>query len=403
MLSTATVGERIALYRRRRGLGQAQLARLVGRTASWLEQVERGVRSVDRAAVLGQLAAVLRVPVGDLAPGSLVEQERDEEAPAVAAVRAALTAYPTLAKPVNGRPPSGRELIALRYAVDHAWELVSAARQSELAELLPGLLARAEAARAAWVRSDDRTSLTLAAETYQLTSALLSQACEPVLAWLAADRALVVAELSGDRLLTAASAFRLTEAFLTADRLEQALHVATATADALERRLENAAPELVSVWGALHLLAAVAAAGRQQREQALAHLDHAGTAARRVGEGRNDGHTGFGPAAVALHEVSVAVELGDPVRALRVATTVDTGPLAPEHLARLSIDVARAAAQHGRPDEAVTALLQAERLTPELVAASSRSREVVRELLATGSGAGIPELHPLAQRLGLMT
>ncbi len=43
-MSTGSLGERIAAYRRRRrrGLSQAALAGLVGRSESWLSQVERG-------------------------------------------------------------------------------------------------------------------------------------------------------------------------------------------------------------------------------------------------------------------------------------------------------------------------------------------------------------------------
>ena len=37
-------GQRIARARQRRGLSQAVLAGLVGRSESWLSQVERGVR-----------------------------------------------------------------------------------------------------------------------------------------------------------------------------------------------------------------------------------------------------------------------------------------------------------------------------------------------------------------------
>lgn len=36
------LGERIAFYRRRRGLTQAVLAGLVGRSEDWLSKVERG-------------------------------------------------------------------------------------------------------------------------------------------------------------------------------------------------------------------------------------------------------------------------------------------------------------------------------------------------------------------------
>ena len=54
-------GQRIARARRRRGLSQAALAGLVGRSESWLSQVERGLREVDSHTVLVSLAEILRV------------------------------------------------------------------------------------------------------------------------------------------------------------------------------------------------------------------------------------------------------------------------------------------------------------------------------------------------------
>src|SRR5829696_7623936 len=63
---SGTTGERIAAYRRRRGLSQAALAGLIGRSESWLSQVERGVRSVDRLSVLLDIAKVLHVEVESL-------------------------------------------------------------------------------------------------------------------------------------------------------------------------------------------------------------------------------------------------------------------------------------------------------------------------------------------------
>src|SRR3954449_88700 len=62
-MASATTGQRIAAYRRRRGLSQAALAGLVGRSESWLSQVERGIRSVDRLSLLLDMAKVLHVDV----------------------------------------------------------------------------------------------------------------------------------------------------------------------------------------------------------------------------------------------------------------------------------------------------------------------------------------------------
>jgi transcriptional regulator with XRE-family HTH domain len=60
------IGERVRAYRRRRGLSQAALAGLVGRSESWLSQVERGVRLVDRLSVVAEMARVLNVDVQEL-------------------------------------------------------------------------------------------------------------------------------------------------------------------------------------------------------------------------------------------------------------------------------------------------------------------------------------------------
>ena len=69
------LGERIAYYRRRRGLSQVKLAGLLGRSESWLSQIERGVRSIDRISVLTEVAGALNVPVTELSPDPLVLNE----------------------------------------------------------------------------------------------------------------------------------------------------------------------------------------------------------------------------------------------------------------------------------------------------------------------------------------
>lgn len=61
-----TTGQRIARARRRRGLSQAVLAGLVGRSESWLSQVERGKRNIDSHIVLTRLASVLRAGIEEL-------------------------------------------------------------------------------------------------------------------------------------------------------------------------------------------------------------------------------------------------------------------------------------------------------------------------------------------------
>src|SRR5213079_2443776 len=127
------------------------------------------------------------------------------------------------------------------------------------------------------------------------------------------------------------------------------------------------------------------------------HLERAAQIAARLGEGRNDYNTEFGPN-VGLHEIAVAVELGDAGRALRAAATVDTSGLSAERRARTLIDVARAHAQRRQVGEAVAALRQAEDITPEQVLTHDLVRQLVSDLL-TMQDPPSSELRGLAARL----
>lgn len=61
-------GERIAARRRELGWSQVALAERVGRSESWVSQVERGVRHLDRLSVRVALAEVLCMPYAMLFP-----------------------------------------------------------------------------------------------------------------------------------------------------------------------------------------------------------------------------------------------------------------------------------------------------------------------------------------------
>ena len=88
---------------------------------------------------------------------------------------------------------------------------------------------------------------------------------EPFLAWAAADRAMFTAEQSGDPLLAAASAWRLSYMITGRKHPQEALDLAIAAAAALERTTRTPSPERLSVYGALHLAAATAAAASFDR------------------------------------------------------------------------------------------------------------------------------------------
>jgi transcriptional regulator with XRE-family HTH domain len=403
----APLGERVAYYRRRLGLSQIELARLVARSESWLSQVERGARSVDRLSVLAELANALGVSVTDLSPGAPAEERQElppsEESQYVDRIRQALIGHPALGVALGARSnrSSRRSLGKLREDAARVWKLTHAARYREVAGLVAEVLPLLEEAARTEPPDEARAVRELLSETYQGASAVLAALDEPEGAWLAADRAAFVAESAGRPALVLASQHRLALAFLITDRLDNARLIATRAVEAAAPVVDDNDPELLSVWGALHLVLAVVASRSGQRSAARDHLGVAEDAGKRLGVDRNDFHTEFGPTNAALHAVSVAVELGDAGEALDRADRVDASALSVERRARMLIDVACANAQLRRSADAVAALIEAEELTPEQVRDHRFVRETVRDLLQLAGRRPSAELRALAQRIGV--
>jgi tetratricopeptide (TPR) repeat protein len=391
------LGRRIAQERKRRGLSQPELARLIDRSVAWVSQVERGVRKVDRMSVLEKVAEALDVPLSELAAEAPVVAAAAEEIPGTAGLRLVLSGAHSLRAMLHTAPVPPTEQIRSR--VDHAWELTHASRYLELTDVLQGLIPALESAVRSAPEERRPELFELLAVTYQACSAALAKLAEPEAAWIAADRAIVAAERAGDPLMMAAGAYRLGFVFLGARYFDQVEETARTAAEALWFLAEEGKPEAMSLWGGLTLQRAVAASRLNQADTAYEHLARAREIAERLGEGRNDYNTEFGSANVALYEVAVAVELGDAGHALRVGTAVDTSPLSSERRARLYVDLARAHAQRRQVDEAVSALLEAESITPEQIRNHRIAHQLVSDLLAMQDPPS-SDLRELADRVG---
>jgi transcriptional regulator with XRE-family HTH domain len=396
------LGERIAYYRRRRGLSQVKLAGLLGRSESWLSQVERGVRSIDRISVLIEVAGALNVPITELSPDPLIQEGPDEH-PAAQAVRQVLTETVTLDL-VAQESPRGRtpDMEELRARAGQAWELTHRSSYVELASLLPDLIMDSERATRRLTGEDRTAAFSLLAQVYQATAAAMAKLRQVDVAWVAGDRSIEAAERAGEPLLAAAGVFRIAHAFLSGNRIEEALRTALAAADALEPQVATGPPELVALWGALNQVGAVIATRANEEDIARERMRKAEEAAARLGEDRNDFETEFGPTNVALHAVAVAVELGDAGEALRRAAPVDASRLSVERRGRFLLDVARAYAQRRKTVEAVRAIEEAEALAPEQVRSHPMVREMVRDLLRGERRRVNPELRRLAERVGVL-
>jgi hypothetical protein len=285
----------------------------------------------------------------------------------------------------------------LRARAEAAWVLVHEARYDELGELLPELVADVE--RAAWC-ADEPEAWRLAALVYQAIAAMMAKLGGADGAWIAADRSAFAAARAGDGLLVAAGDFRLGHAFLSSGRPDQAERAASVAIAALESAARAGDAEVLTLWGALNLVRAVAAARDGDREVAMSALADADEAVACL-DGRSGDRfeTEFGPQNVAVHAVSVAVELGDAGLALRRASCMDPVGLSAERRARLLVDVARAHAQQRQAGAAVDAIVEAERLAPEMVRCHRLVRETVGDLVRRGRSRPRPEVQALARRL----
>lgn len=400
-----SIGERIAFYRRRRGLSQAVLADLVGRTEDWLSKIERGERDIRRLDVLADLARALRVTLGDLLgePVLMEEQDKRDDVPAI---RDALMAPRRLSRTLfsSAMSPEYIDPQPVRQLVEGAWSSYQKGDLGRVVTALPGLIKTTQAMEAA--SSDDsgykRTCAAISARVHHLAATTLSKIGEADLAWIAAERAMQAADDSDDPLVLASAARSGTHALLAVGRFDDALELGDVAARWLLPRMAEGDPAALSLYGMLYLRTAVAAARHQDRTTANDLLGHAKTAADQLGVDANHWQTGFGPTNVELHRLSAALDLGDVSQVIETAPRVNVDHLPVERQVTHLIDFARALSLLAKDDDALQVLLQAEQKSPTIVRHNTMVREVVRSMYrrAPATASKSSALLALAERCG---
>jgi transcriptional regulator with XRE-family HTH domain len=400
---TGAIGERVGAYRRRRGLSQAALAGLIGRSESWLSQVERGVRSVDSLPVILDLARVLRVEPEKLIgrPWQLAPNG-DAAGDALDGIRGYFTRYDDL---LDEEPPPTIDLVALRQSVSRAHRTYQAAHYGAVIDQIAPMLASVDRAARGYAAKRDEELVLGYVSAYVVTAKLLTKLGAPDLAMLAADRAANGAMETDSKVARGMAAYQVVCALLRADRSDDAEHLAVNMAEQVQRGARSDRETLVSVAGALWLIASVIAARRMDRDEAWSRLDRAEHLAGLLGQDANFAWTAFGPTNVQLHRISVATEMGDGAEALRLAADIDTDRM-PEGLtsrrAQLHLDLAWAQAQRRRDAEATLHIIEAEKTAPEAVRYNVIVRELIREMLARSGRSQTSTLTALATRAGVI-
>jgi transcriptional regulator with XRE-family HTH domain len=439
------LGERLATFRRAAGLTQAKLADAVAYDRSTLAHIERGQGRADER--FWRAADDACRANGDLLAAfhefEATKAEHDQEARQRVLVEARAKAdwfrgrsAPTALSAGHPQPSSGavsdpnanlgdlrRAVLGRQFDIEsgtpplsdraayaatlEAHRLYQLANYDGAARLLPALLSQLDSSAAVQrtaENAEQRVRTTAAA--YIAAAKLATKQADAGLAWVTADRALRLATDSGHAGLIGAALYQVACALQRAGHEKDAEQVATDAAEDAARATgqwpqSNQAAEVLSVRGALLLLAAILAARRGDSGNALRHLQAARTLAELLTADGNYLWTAFGPTNVAIHEVAVHVDLGDTNRAMQVGAGIDTN-LLPKVLngrrSQVHVDMARAATRQGDDRLAVLHLLEGERVAAQTISRNAAARSLIGELLARERKGATPGLRALASR-----
>ncbi|MFD7539296.1 helix-turn-helix domain-containing protein [Streptomyces sp. NPDC059819] len=368
-------GNRIKEQRKLARLTQKQLAERIPYSYSLLNQVECGAKpaTVD---LLAAVAHALRIDVTVLTGQPYVtELQQDRLAVLVRPIREALDLYDLGADDVIVASPAAK----LLEAADQLCADVRATRLRRAAGRLPGLIA--ELTAAAW-RAPSTELWQALASTYRTAHDITVKLGYYDLSSVALDRLGWAAQRASDPCLDSLRQYmRALVYFREGDygigqRLISSGHGTLGAAEVTR--------ESVAVAGQLHLGASVIAARADDSHAVETHLAEAADHARRVGDASDVHWLSFGPANVALHRMSAAVEMRRYDDAVELAKRI--GPKLPPTLAtsrrsHFLIDQARSEMETGRTEAALAAFVEARHAAPEQTRYHPGARETIKGLV----------------------
>ncbi|GGK03858.1 hypothetical protein GCM10010123_37270 [Pilimelia anulata] len=381
-LPTLTTGQRIKVYRTRRGMTRPVLAGLVSRSVEWVKSVETGKIHPPRLGMLNQIAKTLNVPVTELLdadqqPSANLSGPRQ---PDLDRVRDALNPI----EPIEPIP-----LAALRAELDAAWRVrdTDPNHRSAIGPRAARLLAVAHACvRAQETRSDRMRAYALMVEACGLGQnfAAFQSGAADVL-WRLVERNLIAGHDGGSRTALGVSARWASIAHREAGSWDAAHALLDRTIDELERNADDADHAFLAALGALHSEKAVTFARAGETGRSLRHLDLVTAVAARLPHGYFYAPISFGRSDVRVSAVQIEVELRQPNGALRAAARAERDGAVPSRprWARHHVDVARAHQLRGEYDEMARALRAAHRISPQSVVYSPIARKLGMDLLET--------------------
>ncbi|MGH3390894.1 MAG: helix-turn-helix domain-containing protein [Actinomadura sp.] len=404
MFDEVTIGARLRVLRRWRGMTLAQLAGQADLSVSFLSMVERGQRALDRRSHIAAVAAALKVSETELTGGPHLTTDPLQADPHtyIPALRVALETNSLHDAMVESARPLS-ELAALMSGP--IAPLRQACEYVGLGKLLPDLI---DELYLHIVQPADEAAQRLALET--LVEAAICAATTakhlnyPDLAYIAALRADDAAARLDDPVQRGKAAFALV---LNAPRTGSWNRVKVMAERSADRLQPHATKPLgAQVLGMTILNAALASAATNDVAGARDWLDEAAELARRMPDDLTSSWQGFSATNVKVWEITVGVECGEAGSSLRVKsdaveeTKLDGyGSRKAGYLADVGRGLARDPKTRG---DAVQWLRRAENVAPQRIRNSAPVRETVAVLLEQAkAAAGGRELRGMASRMGV--
>jgi transcriptional regulator with XRE-family HTH domain len=399
-----TIGQRAREARLRLGMTQADVAAAMGRTQGWVSKVERGAIELDSTSVVNSLADVVHIHPNELIDrpyrGSIASNQWEVSA---ASILRELRRY-DLTPVFDGQPRPSTALWAETVTLH---EFRDNAQHTRILIKLPDLLREARALAEVSTGREREDAYAVYAIVCKFGHSSAHALGHPELVAMTCERAAWAAARSGDELMPAvADWMRVWDMWATAD-WNDSMSLSDKALRTVEPHYHRGDPLAVRVWGALHLRAAVSAARGSRPGEARHRIEQAREAAIRAARGapRFDRHSlTFSAGNVAIHGVSVELDMGQQDEALRLHEKIDPSVLTMLPKSRrghYQFDLSRAYLWSGQRDRALTEMEKAEKTAPQLIRNHPIARATLRRIRAA-ERAGVGErLRRMANRFNL--
>jgi transcriptional regulator with XRE-family HTH domain len=386
------IGDRLREVRKRRGLTQRELAQQSGVPVSLIRKLEQGdYDNGVRLETVRKMAVALGVPTSALAVGSNPPPPDQESVTRWEPVRRALEGV------AGPEPVEEPTLEGVRDAAGEAIRLFRAGGLTDLAALLPPLLADADALVSVGTDGAQVAARAERSRIRVIAGSLLVHTWQ----FPAAGRAFALALDDADGPLeqiavTGQQCFALTRQGMLAECRDLAIR----RADETEPRLSSATREELAAWGGLLLWAAGAAVRDNRPGDTEAMIRLAKAAADVAGRDFVPPHAPwhrFGPSVVAVAEAESAVIQDRPDRTLVIGRRLK--PQAHRY-ARHRLDVAAAHVALRQYPEAVAVLQELRRARPQWLPQQRYAARILGTIIGRRRTL-TPEMRDLADYLHL--